>query len=327
MTSIYLLDAIIKPINDATLREGAAALRAGRLVAFPTETVYGLGANALDDKAVADIFAAKGRPQINPLIIHAASTDQAKSFGEFNGQAEALAEAFWPGALTLVLPRMSGSKISLLATAGLDTIAVRVPAHPAARALIAQAGVPVAAPSANKSGQISATAAAHAAEDLGSSVSMVLDDGPVTIGIESTIVACLDGQPVLLRPGAIAAEEIEKVLCSPVPREAGSPAQPQAPGQLASHYAPQATLRLNATKRRAGEALLAFGGDMADSADCLNLSPNGDLAEAAAHLFAYLRRLDAHHDSIAVMPIPHHGLGAAINDRLARAAAPKPLAR
>jgi L-threonylcarbamoyladenylate synthase len=293
-------------------------LRAGGLVAFPTETVYGLGADATNDRAVAAIFAAKGRPQFNPLIVHVPDIAAAERLVEFSPLARELARAFWPGALTLVLPRRDDADLSLLVSAGLDTVAVRVPSGAVARELLAAAGKPIAAPSANSSGRISATTAAHVAEELTGKVDMVLDGGPAALGIESTVIGFDDGRAVLLRPGAIARDAIEKItgpLAAPDERVSS-------PGQLASHYAPRASLRLNATKIHPDEALLAFGPHVPQGArTTANLSPTGDLIEAAAHLFAMLRALDASGAKrIAAMPIPEHGLGEAINDRLRRAA-------
>jgi L-threonylcarbamoyladenylate synthase len=304
----------------------AAALAQGKLVGFPTETVYGLGANALDDRAVAKVFEAKGRPRINPLIVHVAERADAFRLGLFNGAAHRLAEAFWPGPLTLVVPRSADCPVSLLASAGLDSLAIRMPSHELARRLIATAGVPIVAPSANLSGRVSPTSAAHVLEGLAGRIDMVLDGGVCDIGIESTVVACLEGQPELLRPGAVTREQIEQVLgeALEVRSEGG---RPIAPGALASHYAPAAPLRLGAARAEEGEALLGFGPDVPDHAGpCLNLSPAGDLTEAAANLFAFLRELDAGSaKAIAVMAIPEEGLGEAINDRLPRAAAPREL--
>jgi L-threonylcarbamoyladenylate synthase len=292
--------------------EAAALLRRGGLVAFPTETVYGLGADATNGEAVAAIFAAKGRPRFNPLIVHVRDLAAAGRLVELHPAARALAEAFWPGALTLVLPRRADSKLSLLVSAGLDTVALRVPAHPVAAKLLAEADLPVAAPSANRSGRVSATTAAHVAGELGAD--LVLDGGPTPLGIESTVIGFEDGRPVLLRPGAVPRADAERVAG---PLGAPSGGAVHSPGQLASHYAPRARLRLNATR----EVSLGFGPGEAT----LNLSPKGDLKEAAANLFAMLRALDATGtQTIAVAPIPATGLGEAINDRLARAAAPRP---
>ena len=312
---------MIVEADDRAIAEAARILRAGGLVAFPTETVYGLGADATNGKAVARIFEAKGRPRFNPLIAHVDSVGAARDLVEFNDEAAALAEAFWPGPLTLVLPQRPGARhrVSELVTAGLDTLAVRVPAHPVARQLIAAAGVPIAAPSANLSGRVSPTRARHVEEDLGRAVDIILDGGATQAGLESTIVAFAPA-PTLLRPGGLAREDIEAVLGGPLRdyRETGV----LSPGQLASHYAPRAGLRLGATACEAGELLLAFGPGAPEGA--LNLSPSGDLREAAANLFAYLRALDAQGPArIAVMPIPRLGLGEAINDRLRRASAPR----
>ncbi len=316
------------------------ALRQGRLVAFPTETVYGLGADATNDRAVAAIFEAKGRPRFNPLIIHVDRAAAAARLGTLDARAQRLAEAFWPGPLTLVVPRAPGCPVSRLATAGLDTLALRVPAHPVAQALLAAFGGPVAAPSANVSGRLSPTEAEHVAESaLAEKVAVILDGGECAVGLESTIVALIPGEPArLLRPGGLAREEIEAVLGEPLvravtpgaaaPAEAGKtaadPARPESPGQLKSHYAPRARLRLNATAPRPGEMYLAFGPEAPKGVPGLNLSPTGNLAEAAANLFAYLHILDETGvDTIAVAPIPEEGLGEAINDRLRRAAAPR----
>ncbi|MGO9545473.1 MAG: L-threonylcarbamoyladenylate synthase [Rhodomicrobium sp.] len=312
---------MIVPADDGAIAEAARILRGGGLVAFPTETVYGLGADATDGRAVARIFEAKGRPRFNPLIVHVADLVAARDFGEFGGEALALAETFWPGPLTLVLPLRAGARhpISELVTAGLDTLAIRVPAHPVARRLLAAAGVPIAAPSANLSGRVSPTIARHVEEDLGAKVETILDGGPTSAGLESTIVA-LSPAPTLLRPGGLAREEIEALLGRPLQdfRETGV----RAPGQLASHYAPRAALRLDAQSAGPGEVLLGFGPDVPEGA--LNLSRAGDLREAAANLFAYLRALDAQGPAqIAVMPVPAAGLGEAINDRLRRASAPR----
>jgi L-threonylcarbamoyladenylate synthase len=314
------------PATADSLAEAARIIRAGGLVAFPTETVYGLGADATDDRAVASIFEAKGRPRFNPLIAHVASLEDALALGAFTAQAEVLAEAFWPGPLTLVVPSREDAGLSDLITAGLLTVALRLPAHDLARVLIREAGVPIAAPSANISGRVSATRAEHVAEDFSGSVDMILDGGPCAAGLESSIVALTEGEPVLLRAGALAADEIERVLGRPL-RRTGAAAHIQAPGMMQSHYAPRADLRLNVATPLPGEAFLAFGpaSGVADGAPSLNLSPSGDLREAAANLFAHLRALDASGAAIiAVMPIPKTGLGEAINDRLRRAAAPRP---
>lgn len=316
---------IIKATDDA-IACAAAELKAGRLVAFPTETVYGLGADATNGRAVALIFEAKGRPRFNPLIVHVADPDGAMRLAHFTSRASRLAEAFWPGGLTLVLRRRTKSGISELVSAGLDTVAIRVPAHPVANALIEAAGAPIAAPSANVSGHVSPTTAEHVEADLGGKVSIILDGGPTEHGLESTVVDATGEEIVLLRPGAVTREAIEEVLGEPVTR-AGDPAAltavPRSPGQLTSHYAPRARVRRNATEISPGEALLAFGPPLPGAEGRMeNLSPTKDLIEAAANLFAALRRLDATGaESIAAMPIPESGLGEAINDRLRRAAA------
>jgi L-threonylcarbamoyladenylate synthase len=299
-------------------------LRAGKLVGLPTETVYGLAADATNGEAVARIFAAKGRPRFNPLIVHAGSLAQAEKIAEFPAGARRLAEALWPGPLTLVLPKMPDAPIASLVTAGLDSVAVRVPAHPVARAVLAAFGGPIAAPSANRSGHVSATTAAHVAADLDGKVACILDAGATEIGIESTIVGLSKGHAVLLRAGGLGREEIEKRLGMHLEAPTQSPAV-AAPGMLASHYAPKASLRLNATDIRPGEALLAFGlnSPPGDAVAVRNLSESGDLAEAAANFFAALRALDGEARAIAVVPIPDTGLGEAINDRLSRAAAPR----
>ena len=308
--------------DGAAITQAAALLREGRLVCFPTETVYGLGANALDEYAVGAIFAAKERPRFNPLIVHVRDRNQADEFVQFNPSASALAEAFWPGGLTLVLPRREPCPLALLVSAGLPTAAIRAPAHPIARALLKAAGVPIAAPSANRAGRISPTNAADAADELRGRVDLILDGGPCPLGIESTVIGFDQNRPVLLRLGAVAREEIEEIV-GPL-RDAGSGAI-QAPGMMASHYAPRARLRLNAKTVQRAEALLAFGANVPTGARAVcNLSETGDLREAAANLFSMLRRLDkSGAETIAVMAIPEHGLGEAINDRLARAAAPR----
>ena len=316
-----LAAAAIRPADTAAIAEAAGILRRGGLVAFPTETVYGLGADAGNDRAVAAIFAAKGRPQFNPLIVHVPGLREAEALAEFTPLARRLAHAFWPGAQTLVLPRRPEAKLSLLVSAGLDTVALRAPSNAVARALLEAAGCAIAAPSANRSGSVSPTTAAHVAESLGGRVDLILDGGPTAHGIESTVIGFEGDRPVLLRPGAVTREAIENIA-GPLERAGAKIASP---GMLASHYAPHAPLRLNACEVSADEALLAFGAHVPEGARAvLNLSPRGDLTEAAANLFAMLRELDAAGAArIAVMPIPAHGLGEAINDRLARAAAPR----
>ena len=308
--------------SPEAIAEAADVLKRGGLVAFPTETVYGLGADATSGEAVARIYAAKRRPAFNPLIAHVADPEAALREGFFSAPATRLAEAFWPGPLTLVVPAATKTSVSDLARAGLDSVALRVPAHPLARALIAAVGRPIAAPSANRSGAVSPTHADHVLADLDGRVDLVLDGGPTVVGVESTIVACLGERPVLLRPGGIARDAIEQLI-GPLAM-ADTNTAPRAPGLLASHYAPRATLRLAATDLREGEAALDFGGRLAVGQLRLDLSPAGDLVEAAANLFAYLRRLDATAvAAIAVAPIPESGLGEAILDRLRRAAAPR----
>ncbi|MFV1601286.1 MULTISPECIES: L-threonylcarbamoyladenylate synthase [unclassified Phaeobacter] len=296
----------------------ADLLKEGRLVAFPTETVYGLGADARQTDAVEALYAAKGRPSFNPLIAHVHAVETAQRYVVWSDTASKLAEAFWPGPLTLVLPLREDHGISPLVTAGLTTLGVRIPAHPAARALLSVLDGPVAAPSANPSGRISPTTAAHVIAGLDGRIAAVVDDGPCGVGVESTIVGLATGTPLLLRPGGLAAEEIEAVLGHPLQqRDVGDPLT--APGQLLSHYAPRASVRLNVTNPAEGELYLGFG-----KMDCdLNLSASGDLREAAAQLFGHLHQLDANARPIAVAPIPEIGLGVAINDRLRRAAAPR----
>jgi L-threonylcarbamoyladenylate synthase len=303
------------------IQAAAAALRAGALVAFPTETVYGIGADATNGLAVAALYAAKGRPSFNPLIVHVPEIEAAAALARLTPAAEKLAAAFWPGALTLVLEKRGHRVVSELATAGLDTIAVRMPAHPGAQALLRAANLPVAAPSANRSGHVSPTTAAHVEADLGDRVAMILDGGPVPLGLESTVVDATGSEPVVLRLGAVPREDLVRVLGRPIAIADGDPSRPASPGMLARHYAPRAALRLNARDVQNGEALLAFGAPLTHHGVVINLSAAGDLVEAAANLFAALRALDASGaGSIAVMPIPEQGLGEAINDRLRRAA-------
>lgn len=314
--------ANVRPAEPAAIARAGEIVRAGGLVAFPTETVYGLGADATNDRAVAAIFAAKGRPAFNPLIVHVPNLAAAERLVEFTPIARKLVAKFWPGALTLVLPRKSDSPVSLLASAGLDTIAVRVPAHPVAQSLLAAAKTPIAAPSANASGRISATTAKHVEDELHNKVDLILDGGPALVGIESTVIGFSGETAVLLRPGGITRDEIEAIAGKPSVSADGKIASP---GQLESHYAPIAGLWLNAANVSAHDALLAFGPRVLSGASTTrNLSVTGDLQEAAANLFAMLRELDASGaKTIAVMPIPETGLGEAINDRLRRAAAPR----
>jgi L-threonylcarbamoyladenylate synthase len=318
----------ILPAGEAATAAAARCLAQGGLIGFPTETVYGLGADASNPQAVARLYQAKGRPAFNPLIAHVSDLAAARRIGQFNAQAIALAEAFWPGPLTLVLPKAAGCTVADLATAGLDTVAIRVPAHGIARDILRAFGGPVVAPSANLSGHVSPTTAAHVQNDLAGRIDLIVDGGAVAVGVESTIVGCFE-TPMLLRPGGLPREAIERVLgraLAGVPEHSGhASGAPLAPGMLASHYAPRTPVRLDAIRVEPHEALLAFGpltvaGSQGAKA-VMNLSTRGDLNEAAANLFGYLRTLDtrgAH--TIAVMPVPHHGLGEAINDRLRRAA-------
>ena len=302
----------------------ATALRNGALVAFATETVYGLGANASDGQAVARIFEAKGRPSFNPLIVHLPDAEQARKLGKFNADASRLAEAFWPGPLTIVVERADDCPVSQLASAGLSSLAIRVPGRESARELLRLAGCPIAAPSANISGQISPTRAQHVVAGLADRIWGVLDGGDCEVGLESTIVSCLGQTPVILRPGGLSRQQLEEGLGKPVEIRTGSTNDPISPGQLASHYAPKAAVRLNAREARPGEAYLAFGKREPEADIVRNLSPSRNLNEAAANLFAMLHTLDMlGAETIAVAPIPNEGLGVAINDRLARAAAPR----
>src|SRR5437763_1617751 len=313
------------PADRAAMTAAARMLGAGGLVAFPTETVYGLGADATNGEAVARLYAAKGRPRFNPLIAHVADLNAARRLARLDADAELLAGVFWPGPLTLVLPKSPSCPISELATAGLDRIAVRVPDHPAALDILKALGKPVVAPSANRSGHLSPTTAQHVLADLDGHIDLIVDGGASSVGVESTIVSCL-GAPMLLRPGGVPRDAIERVLeHALLDASSSSDEVPLAPGMLASHYAPRTPLRLNAMAVHAGEALLAFGADVPRGAmTTLNLSASSDLVEAAASLFSHLRALDAcEARGIAVMPIPIDGLGEAINDRLARAAAPR----
>ncbi len=310
--------------DPAGIAEAAALLRSGELVAFGTETVYGLGADATDGHAVARVFEAKGRPRFNPLICH--FPDAATAFAQVEAcdLARTLAQNLWPGPLTLVLPRKSSSGVSLLAGAGLATLAVRVPAHPAALALLSAAGRPVAAPSANRSGHVSPTTARHVLEGLAGRITAVLDCGPCMVGVESTVLDLTTQPPTLLRPGGVSVEQLASLIGAVGTQTAGSPKDPRSPGMLASHYAPRLTLRLNVQRVEPGEALLAFGPPLAGAGAVFQLSARADLAEAAANLFAGLRALEATESTaIAAMAVPERGLGLAINDRLRRAAAPR----
>jgi len=311
----------VVPATEEAIGQAAQALARGEIVAFPTETVYGLGANALDGRAVAKVFAAKARPRFNPLIVHVPDLATAERYAVFDATAQKLAETFWPGPLSLVLPKRKDCGIAELVTAGLDTIALRAPNHPVAQALLAAAKLPLAAPSANRSGRISPTTASHADAELGVLPAMILDGGACARGIESTVVRVEGDKTVILRLGAVPREQIEAVLGQTIPL-AKEDAAIASPGQLERHYAPDTPLRLGATNIRPGEALLAFGPNAPQGAlTTINLSASGDLQEAAANLFASLRTLDeSGAKAIAVMPIPDHGLGEAINDRLRRAA-------
>jgi len=318
----------ILPANDAAVARAAYLLKEGGLVAFPTETVYGLGADATHARAIARLYEAKGRPSFNPLIAHVGDVAAGRRIARFDNAATRLAEAFWPGPLTLVLPKTDDCPVADLATAGLDTIAVRVPAHPVARAILRAFSGPVVAPSANLSGHVSPTTAGHVESDLSGRIDLIVDGGAVTVGVESTIVGCFD-TPMQLRPGGLPREEIERALGRRLARPAKDAetetGQPLAPGMLASHYAPRTPVRLNVKRIDAGEALLAFGPGTVPGVEAatavMNLSARGNLAEAAANLFGYLRALDAKGArAIAVMPVPAVGLGEAINDRLRRAA-------
>lgn len=316
------LPLIAKPANES-LDRAAKLILAGNLVAFPTETVYGLGADATNERAVAAIYAAKGRPQFNPLIAHVAGTENIESLVAWNALAQKLAARFWPGPLTLVLPRAKGSPIALLASAGLETVAIRCPAHPVAQELIRRAGRPLAAPSANASGKLSPTCAVHVAESLGDKVDLILDGGACKVGVESSVLDLTTETPTLLRHGGVTKEMLQDFLGCAVREALHDDSAPKSPGMTLSHYAPSLPVRLNATNANANEAFLLFGKEEAltGGAARLNLSPSGDLIEAAANLFSMLRALDrAELAGIAVAPIPESGIGAAINDRLKRAA-------
>jgi L-threonylcarbamoyladenylate synthase len=306
----------VVPADDAAITAAAQLLHAGEIVAIPTETVYGLAADAQNAEAVAHIYAAKGRPDFNPLIVHVRDRKAAEKLGLFNATAQALAEAFWPGPLTLVLPLKQGAPVARAVTAGLPTIAIRCPNHPVMQALLLKSDLSLAAPSANRSGAISPTRADHVLKGLGGAVPMILDGGPCSAGLESTIVAVRDDGWQILRPGPVTSIEIEQTLGYPplfLPT-----ASIEAPGQMASHYAPSKPVRLNVTVSEKGEYLIGFGAIAGDD----NLSATGDLAQAAAHLFEALHNADASlARAIAVAPIPHEGIGIAINDRLSRAAA------
>jgi L-threonylcarbamoyladenylate synthase len=316
------MSAAILPASPSAIAHAARLLRAGQLVAFPTETVYGLGADATNERAVAEIFAIKGRPRFNPLIVHVPGLAEAESFATFDARARRIAAQFWLGPLTLVLRRRSDSGLSLLASAGLDTVAIRAPAHRVAQTLLHASGRPIAAPSANRSGRVSPTEAAHVDAELGNRVALILDAGRTAIGLESTVLDLTGDTPALLRPGGVTVEALARFL-GPIATSAGGPLR--SPGMLLSHYAPSLPLRLDATNARPGEALLAFGPDAPPGfAEVAWLSRANDLAEAAANLFSMLHQLDRPpFTGIAVTPIPDRGLGRAINDRLSRAAPPR----
>ena len=313
--------------KDPGFVKACSLLKAGGLVAVPTETVYGLAADATNAKAVASIYQAKNRPSFNPLISHLPSLEAAQNHGTFNKDALKLAEAFWPGPMTLVVPKQANSPIADLTSAGLDTVALRVPDSALMRSLAFATGKPLAAPSANRSGRVSPTTAAHVAEELADRIDMIANMGACRVGVESSVVLCADGAPAtLLRPGGISAEDLEAVLGRPLERAGTDDKTPSSPGMMTSHYAPSVAVRLNAVEIKEGEALLAFGPDLPANAEkaveIINLSPAGDSFEAAQKLFASLRALDRPDVScIAVAPIGNEGLGEAINDRLKRAAA------
>ena len=319
----------IRPYSEGALSQAAAKLRAGELVAFPTETVYGLGADATNADAVAGIYAAKKRPSFNPLISHFPDRDAAAKHAVFDARADKLAAAFWPGALTLVLPRQADSDVCDLVTAGLPSIAVRVPAHPMARELLRAVGRPVAAPSANRSGKISPTTAAHVAQSLGNAIGMILDGGPCGVGLESTVIDLTTDRVVMLRPGGVTADQVSELLGTDVVMAESDDTAPKSPGMMTSHYAPGLPVRLEATTADPGkyghEVLLGFGDCNTKGFDAvLWLSKSGNDIEAAANLFAKLHEADqSHFAGIAIAPIPDHGLGIAINDRLKRASAPR----
>ena len=311
------------PCDHQSLKLAAKALHKGQLVSFPTETVYGLGADATNDKAVASIYEAKGRPSFNPLIAHIATIEMAKDIASFTPLAEKIADNFWPGAVTLILPLKVPSTISKLVTAGLDTIALRIPAPEIARELLQLTGLPIAAPSANLSGGISPTVASHVEADLGDKCAYILDGGACEQGLESTIIDCTGDKAIILRPGPVTKEALQQSLpqLEITYYDVHNDETPTAPGQLTSHYAPSKSVRLNAIEKQENETLLGFGN--VQDAD-FNLSPTGDLTEAAANLFALLHKADkAKNDIISVSPIPKTGLGVAIYDRLKRAAADK----
>jgi L-threonylcarbamoyladenylate synthase len=314
----------IEPTSDGTLTSASDHLHAGGLVAFPTETVYGLGADARNDDAVARIFATKDRPSFNPLIVHVADLAAAETLGAFGDTARALAERYWPGPISLVLPRLPDSRLSLLVSAGLDTVALRAPAHPLAQQLLTRFGGPIAAPSANRAGEISPTTAAHVFESLGDAPDLIIDGGKCMVGLESTVIDLCGDRPAILRHGAVTREQLERMLGSVDDASTPEPGQaPRSPGQIAKHYAPSLPLRINARDPGPDEAFIAFGEPGgAGAATIRSLSPSGDVIEAAARLFATLRELDRpEFAAIVVAPVPETGMGRAVNDRLRRAAA------
>ena len=310
----------IAPATPETIAQAADILRNGGLVAFPTETVYGLGGDATNDAAVEKIYAAKGRPSFNPLIVHVGAPEWVASIAQADARFGTLTRAFWPGPLTLVMKRHAATAVSKLVSAGLDSVAVRMPDHPVAASLLLAVGRPLAAPSANKSGSVSPTEAQHVVDSLATPPALIIDGGKCKVGVESTVLDLTTPTPIILRPGAITREQIDAVI-GPVNVSASDEAAPKSPGQLASHYAPGLPVRLNATEAKAGEILIGFGAVQGT----LTLSPRGELAEAAANLFTLLRQADnaTLYKCIAVAPIPEQGIGLAINDRLRRAAAPR----
>jgi L-threonylcarbamoyladenylate synthase len=314
-----MLSMNIQTANDGNIKKAAAILRDGGLVAFATETVYGLGADATNDLAVATIFSTKGRPQFNPLIIHVANVESAKQYVAWNEMAEKLSKKFWPGPLTLILKRLPDCKISLLASAGGNTIAIRIPANKTALALLQEVKLPVAAPSANRSGRISPTTAEAVYAELGEDIPFILDGGPCDVGIESTVLDISDDKISVLRPGSVTREHLQAFLGMEILLPGETAGDLKSPGMLASHYAPTLPVRLNATDAKAGEVLLGFGNAPGAT---LNLSPSGNLKEAAANLFSFMRQLDKPetYSGIAIISIPEEGIGIAINDRLKRAA-------
>ncbi|MDD4617409.1 MAG: L-threonylcarbamoyladenylate synthase [Alphaproteobacteria bacterium] len=315
--------SLVLPVNDESIALASTLLHEGKLVAFPTETVYGLGGDATNGHAVASIYKAKGRPTFNPLIVHVDEVKALDPLIEWTERARVLAKAFWPGPMTLVLKRAPSCPASLLTSAGLETLAVRIPSNPDAQRLLKATGLPIAAPSANASGKLSPTTANHVADSLGNNVDLILDGGSCQIGVESTVIDLTSEIPVILRPGGITREQLEAALGCKVAVYSASTNAPMSPGMLSSHYAPHLPVRLNAKGAERNEAYLAFGITEGNAgAASLNLSPSGDLSEAAANLFAMMRALDTPpHSGIAVAPIPMTGLGLAINDRLRRAAA------